>query len=150
MQQPVQKQVLVCFESENFQSRMACLPMAPLSRHLLAGRPLLVAPSPSSFPSPISPFPSPSNYFSIPTNHFSSSAHSFPAIAKTLPKTYQAKGERAAKELSALFSVSADGRVVSGKIETSIRCPITAQPPYPDAFLKVCSIPGRMSCLGSW
>ena len=52
---------------------------------------------------------------------------SFPAIAKTLPKTYQAKGEKAAKELSALFSVSPDGHVVNGKTETSIRFSIIGQ-----------------------
>ena len=140
------------WRSEFFQSRMACLPMAPLSRHLLAGRPLLLA-SPSSCSSPLSSFssftsPSTTTSFSTPTSTspFSSSAPSFPAIAKTLPKTYQAKGERAAKELSALFSVSADGLVVNGKTETSIRWQIHR---WENGFLKICSISGQMSCLAS-
>merc|ERR1719220_1826062 len=83
--------------------------------HLLAGRQLVFAPS-SSYNSLLT-----STSFPTSTHSFSTATPSFPAIAKTLPKTYQARGEKAAKELAALFAVSSDGHVVLGKNETSIR-----------------------------
>ena len=94
----------------------SCLPLAPISRHLLAGRQLVLASSSSSYNSLLTST-------SIPacTHSFSTATPSFPAIAKTLPKTYQARGEKAAKELAALFAVSSNGHVVLGKNETSIR-----------------------------
>ena len=94
----------------------SCLPLAPISRHLLAGRQLVLASSSSSSYNSllITSFPT-------STLSFSTATPSFPAIAKTLPKTYQAKGEKAAKELAALFAVSSNGHVVLGKNETSIR-----------------------------
>ena len=93
----------------------SCLPLAPISRHLLAGRQLVFAPS-SSYNSLLT-----STSFPTSTHSFSTATPSFPAIAKTLPKTYQARGEKAAKELAALFAVSSNGHVVLGKNETSIR-----------------------------
>ena len=95
----------------------SCLPLAPISRHLLAGRPLVLASSSSSYNS----LSITSTSFPCSTHSFSTATPSFPAIAKTLPKTYQARGEKAAKELAALFAVSSNGHVVLGKNETSIR-----------------------------
>ena len=95
----------------------SCLPLAPISRHLLAGRQLVLAPSSSSSYNSLLT----STSFPTSTHSFSTATPSFPAIAKTLPKTYQARGEKAAKELAALFAVSSNGHVVLGKNETSIR-----------------------------